>query len=101
MPKKRNVTKNIGFLHSGTKQWNQDEYDEFFLYLSRAGYDANITEYWAQDDPDQLATYATALATANPPLNLIVAAGGSASAIAATDATHAADKKNPIPVVFT
>jgi ABC-type uncharacterized transport system substrate-binding protein len=103
MPKKKIAMSTIGILHSGTNNRKHDKQIKAFIAsLAKAGYAApkNLTvvgPLWSNDDPTTLAKNAKTLASANPPLNLIVAAGGTASTYAAQEAT----KSNGIPVVFT
>src|SRR5262249_37782340 len=97
---------NIGFLHSGQQALNAAELSAFFKALSDNGYTegVNLTVYrqFANDDRDNLRPLADTLAMMrNPTLNLIVAAGGSASAKAAIDANNAANSAAPIPIIFT
>ena len=105
MPKKTIPTKRIGILHSGTSGKHDKEYNKFIQSLKSAGYaqpkNLQITALWAKDDLNTLQQHAKTLATTTPRLDLIVAAGGSASAMAATKETNAADPISPIPVVFT
>ena len=106
MPKKTIPTKRIGILHSGTSGKHDKEYNKFIQSLKSAGYaqpkNLQITgPLWAKDDLNTLQQHAKTLATTTPRLDLIVAAGGSASAMAATKETNAADPVSPIPVVFT
>ena len=83
-------------MHSG----NEGHHDKNIKYLtsrldSRVNLDKNNI-YWADDDLKKLDTFAAKLVTDN--MNLIVAAGGSASA----DAAEAATEKRPdIKVVCT
>jgi len=104
MPEKT-VVKRIGWLHSCRKPRHLMEYNSFKQSLSSAGYaeptSLQIIEFWTNDNFTLLDTYAQNLATTTPRLDLIIAAGGSASAKAATIATNATDPVNPIPVVFT
>jgi ABC-type uncharacterized transport system substrate-binding protein len=93
----------IGILHSGTNNGKHDkELNAFIASLKKAGYSApkNLTvigPIWSNDDPALLLANGRKLAGTSPKLDLIVAAGGSASTYAAQDAT----KGNNIPVVFT
>jgi ABC-type uncharacterized transport system substrate-binding protein len=103
MPKKKIAMSTIGILHSGTNNRKHDkQLKAFIASLAKANFAApkNLTivgPLWSNDDPALLAKNARTLAGANPLLNLIIAAGGSASTYAAQDAT----KDNGIPVVFT
>jgi len=97
-------SKTIGILHSGTKGKHNKAIAEFKKYLKQAGYSepANLTiapdgiPLWSDDDPQKLQDNANTLAGI-PGINLIIAAGGSASANAAQRATNGSG----IKVVFT
>jgi len=103
MPKQKIAMSTIGILHSGTDNGKHDkEIAAFISTLKKAGYSKpkNLTitgPLWSDDDPATLAQNAKTLADTVPRLNLIVAAGGTAS----TYAAQAATKANRIPVVFT
>jgi putative ABC transport system substrate-binding protein len=95
--------KTVGILHSGTAGKHDKEMAALFKALKTAGYDkGNLTiapkgdPLWSDDDPKQLSDNADTLAKITG-INLIIAAGGTASAYAARDAT----KTNNVPVVFT
>jgi ABC-type uncharacterized transport system substrate-binding protein len=97
MPKKA-----IGILHSGTQGKHDKEINAFISSLKKAGYykPKNLTiigPLWADDDPTTLNDNAKFLAKASTGLNLMIAAGGTASVYAAQDAT----KDNRLSVVFT
>lgn len=89
----------VGFLHSGSSASHGGQYAAFLRGLAEAGYvdgdNVTVTPVWADDDRQKLQTNANAFVTAA--VDVIAAAGGSASAVAAKTATAA----NPIPVVFT
>jgi putative tryptophan/tyrosine transport system substrate-binding protein len=96
--------KTIGILHSGTKGKHDKMIAEFKKYLKQAGYSepTNLTiapngiPLWSDDDPQKLTNNAKTLAT-TAGVDLIIAAGGSASVYAAQGATST----NGRPVVFT
>jgi ABC-type uncharacterized transport system substrate-binding protein len=103
MPKQKSAISTIGILHSGTDNGKHDkEIAAFINSLKKAGYSKPknlkiIGPLWSNDDPGTLAQNAKTLADTVPELNLIIAAGGTAS----TYAAQAATKNNGIPVVFT
>lgn len=103
MPKQKSAIKTIGILHSGTDNGMHDkEIAAFISSLKKAGYSkpknlSVIGPLWSNDDPGTLAKNAKTLADTVPKLDLIIAAGGTAS----TYAAQAATKNNGIPVVFT
>ena len=99
----------IGILHSGTKNNNDQkaQIDAFIKSLGSLGYNttganANLTivgPLFEDDDPGTLDTNADALATtAN--LDVLVAAGGTRSFVAAQNARMKAGKPN-LTIVFT
>lgn len=96
--------KTIGILHSGTRGKHNKEITQFLKYLKQAGYSVhtNLTiapngiPLWSDDDPQKLTNNAKTLAT-TAGVDLIIAAGGSASVYAAQGATST----NGRPVVFT
>src|SRR6516225_8960515 len=96
---------NVGFLHSGKQALETAELLAFFKALSDNGYTqgVNLTVYpqFADNVRGKLDGLANTLATNSPKLDLIVAAGGSASAAAAISANNSANPKKPIPIVFT
>ena len=103
MPKQKIAISTIGILHSGTDNGKHDkEVAAFISSLKKAGYSKPknlkiIGPLWSNDDPGTLAQNAKTLADTVPKLDLIIAAGGTASTYAAQVAT----KHNGIPVVFT
>jgi len=93
------AVRKIGFLHTGTKASFQEHYAVFVhrLHDFVEEDDIEIVEKWASDDTTQsLQQHATALA--NEGVDVLVAAGGPPSALAAKKATAG---KRRIPVVFT
>src|SRR5262249_24591517 len=100
MPK---PAKTIGILHSGTMGKHNKVIAQFKNYLKKAGYSAppNLTiapkgkPLWSEDDTQKLQDNANTLAGISG-IDLIIAAGGSASVYAAQLAT-----KGGINVVFT
>jgi putative ABC transport system substrate-binding protein len=96
--------KTIGILHSGTKGKHDKVIAEFKKYLKQAGYSepTNLTiapngiPLWSEDDPQKLQDNANTLAGIQG-IDLIIAAGGSASAYEAQRATSG----SRIKVVFT
>jgi hypothetical protein len=92
--------KTIGILHSGTQGRHDENIAEFTTALRRYGY-TNITivgPLWSDDDPQMLADNARTLCkTAG--LDLIIAAGGTASVYALVDAQSKTG--NSTNVVFT
>jgi ABC-type uncharacterized transport system substrate-binding protein len=90
------MTNTIGIVHSGTK----GRHDKNINHLkSKLDGQVNLDEkniYWAEDDLQKLGTYAAKLVTDS--MDLIVAAGGSASANAVKGAT---EKRPDIKVVCT
>ena len=99
--KTQNPHKTIGILHSGTNGKHDREIAAFTDYLTKAGY-SNITivgPLWSDDDPQRLANNAQTLAAPNAGLDLIVAAGGTASVYALVDAQSKAGTNTN--VVFT
>jgi len=95
--------KKIGFMHSGTKNNHDDHVKAFKAGLASAGYDetgansnVNIPDSYADDQPANLNTIAgDFLDPKKQNVDLLVAAGGSASALAAKAST------NTKPIVFT
>jgi putative tryptophan/tyrosine transport system substrate-binding protein len=95
-------TKTIGILHSGTAGKHDPEIAALLSSLSTAGYirGTNLIiapkgePLWSDDDPGRLQNNAHTLATMGG-IDLIIAAGGTASAYAAQAAT------STIPIVFT
>jgi putative tryptophan/tyrosine transport system substrate-binding protein len=92
--------KNIGFMHSGTRGNHDDHVKAFKAGLAFAGYDESggnpnvkIPDGYADDQPANLGTIAGDFVKQN--VDLLVAAGGSASALAAQAAT------NTKSIVFT
>jgi ABC-type uncharacterized transport system substrate-binding protein len=90
----------IGIMHSGSERENAKQIEAFLKSLARSGYakgfnDIDILDTrYANNDLGKLRNYATELVDVRG-VNLLVAAGGSASAKAAKDAT------SKTPVVFT
>ena len=95
--------KTIGILHSGRSNRHANEMKALTDALKKAGYDPNknlsIDEHWSDDDPQKLADYANMLAN-DDTLDLIIAAGGTASVYALY---HAQNRSKIINknVVFT
>jgi putative tryptophan/tyrosine transport system substrate-binding protein len=97
------IVKKVGFLHSGIKSNHGEHFAAFLRGLADAGYigdgsdvdhfNVEIVDRWANDDRKDLRKKAKELVQV--PVNAIVAAGGSASAVAARAATK------DIPIVFT
>src|SRR3974377_846747 len=80
--------KTIGILHSGANGKHDKEIAAFTKALGQTGY-TNVTivgHLWSYDDPQTLANNAQTLAAPNAGLDLIVAAGGTASVYALVDA---------------
>lgn len=96
--------KTIGILHSGTRGKHDVQLRELRKFLKNNGYSEptnltiapNQSPLWSDDDPQKLTDNAKILADM-PGLDLIIAAGGSASVYAA----HAATATNHRHVVFT
>jgi len=92
--------KTIGFLHSGKKANHTTQFNVFKGSLQLAGYvegqNLTVVDLWADNDPGALQQNARNLAGSAP--DLIVAAGGSASVMAAKVETL--NTATPIPVVF-
>jgi ABC-type uncharacterized transport system substrate-binding protein len=95
--------KTIGLLHSGRSNRHANEMTALKDALKNAGYDPNknlaIDEHWSDDDPQKLADNANMLAN-DDTLDLIIAAGGTASVYALY---HAQNRSKIINknVVFT
>ena len=97
----------IGIMHSGHEGIYDKQIRAFKNGLALAGYDKENTNYtiadndpsWAGDDKSQLDVIAKNLVAQN--VDLLVAAGGTDSALAAKKATLNANPGNPINVVFT
>jgi putative ABC transport system substrate-binding protein len=93
------ATYTIGILHSGTENNHRENIAALMRGLEEnKGYDADgkkvsINVLWAEDTLTNLTNYAKQLVTSK--VNVIVAAGGTASAQAAKAAT------STIPIVFT
>jgi ABC transporter substrate binding protein len=91
---------NIGILHSGRGGRNTAQINVFLNALRRAGFHPTLLPngrpLWSDDDPDTLQSNADTLANA-PNIQLIIAAGGSASVYAAQRATGGNNRS----VVFT
>ena len=93
-PRTSKAAKTIGILHSGTdSNKQQKEIAELIGFLKKAGYTVgtNLTiapkgkPLWSRDDPKEL--YDNARALAVPGIDLIIAAGGSASTYEVASAT--------------
>jgi len=87
----------VGILHSGSQDSHGPHLAALLGALSDAGYidgdNVEIDTRWSDDDPNKLASHAQTLVTNR--VDVIIAAGGSASALAAKA------KTSTIPVVFT
>jgi ABC-type uncharacterized transport system substrate-binding protein len=98
-PKTKSAT--IGILHSGRAGKHPKEIAALLKYLKQAGYSnptivPNGIPLWSDDDPQELHDNANTLAGIQG-IDLIIAAGGSASVYEAQRATNGTGKK----VVFT
>jgi putative tryptophan/tyrosine transport system substrate-binding protein len=111
MAKKKKVKvaakRTIGIMHSGTdKPAHQIHIDAFIQALEAAGYDEAKTHnnldikarLFAEDDPGKLTGHAKSLINSHH-VEVVVAAGGTASALAAKSVTDT--QMNPTSVVFT
>jgi hypothetical protein len=98
---KQKPDKTIGILHSGRVNRHTNEMGAFTTALAQAGYtnkNLTIDYYWSDDDPQKLANNALTLAN-DTTLDLIIAAGGTASVYALLDAQN--KTKLSTNVVFT
>jgi ABC-type uncharacterized transport system substrate-binding protein len=91
----------IGILHSGTEQKHDKEIAAFLKSLKGAGYTQltivpNGEPLWSHDDPKELADNADKLVAING-IDLVIGAGGSASALEVARAT----KNTGLKGVFT
>src|SRR4051812_40490289 len=87
---KQKPDKTIGLLHSGRSNRHKTEIEALTSALADKGYtDKNLTidPHWSEDDPQKLAEDAYALAK-DATLNLIIAAGGTASVYALFNAQN-------------
>jgi ABC-type uncharacterized transport system substrate-binding protein len=92
----------IGFLHSGRSNRHANEMAALKDALKKAGYtnkNLTIDDHWSDDDPQKLTDNARTLAN-DDTLDLIIAAGGTASVYALYDAQNRSKIINK-NVVFT
>lgn len=86
----------VGYLGAGSMSSDADRVSGFRDGLQQSGYveerDVSVEYRWAESHPDQFPAFASELAA--QPAGVIVAAGGTASALAAQRATQT------IPIVF-
>jgi putative ABC transport system substrate-binding protein len=87
----------IGFLSSGSQDQFSQPYEAFLQSLRDRGYingqNVMILARWAEGNPDRLKGLATELTRS--PVDILVATGGTITALAAKNAT------TTIPIVFT
>jgi len=94
----------IGILHSGSEDANRPQIAALLTAIANAGYidGENVTipdPLYANDNPTTLANNAASLVTGTGAANVIVAAGGTAAAVAAKTANTNAGTQ--VPIVFT
>jgi putative ABC transport system substrate-binding protein len=93
---RRLVAADVGILHSGSEENHSAQIAALMRGLAEAGHDDAVVEVlYANDSAATLTSNANTLV--GRPVKVLVAAGGSRSAVAAKIATSA----NQIPVVFT
>jgi len=94
----------IGILHSGSEDANRPQIAALMTAIADAGYidGENVTipdPLYSNDNATTLATNAASLVTGSGAVNVIVAAGGTAAAVAAKTANTNAGTQ--VPIVFT